>query len=131
MSVEIPSEFHALLDAPEHAILATIQPDGSPQLSVVWVARDGNDLLVSTVKGRRKHLNLVADPRCAVLVYPRDNPYTYLEVRGTATMTEEGGDELIQRLNSAYTGTDAYTFDQGTDNVRVVVRITPTHVVAR
>lgn len=58
-------------------------------------------------------------------------PYTYVEVRGSATMTEEGGRELIDRLNDAYTGTGRYTADDGTDNVRVVVRITPDKVVLR
>ena len=67
----------------------------------------------------------------SVLVYPRDAPYTYVEVRGTVTMTEEGGRELIDRLNQQYTGTPRYTGDDGTDNVRVVCRITPEKVVTR
>ena len=66
-----------------------------------------------------------------ILVYPRDNPYSYVEVRGTVTMVEEGGRELIDRLNQEYTGTDRYLGDDGTDNVRVVCRITPDKVVTR
>jgi hypothetical protein len=66
-----------------------------------------------------------------VLVYPKDNPYSYVEVRGTVSMVEEGGRELIDRLNEAYTGTARYTGDDGTDNVRVVCRITPEKVVTR
>ena len=81
--------------------------------------------------GRRKHLNIERDPRVTVLVYPRDDPYTYVEVRGTATMTLEGGRDLIDRLNEAYTGTGRYRGDDGTDNVRVVVRLTPDKVVVR
>lgn len=126
---EIPDEAKALLDAPEFATIATLMPDGQPHLSVVWVERDGDELLVSTIKGRRKHLNLERDPRVAVLVYPKEKPYSYVEVRGTATMTEEGGRELIDRLAHKYMGIDRYTFDDGTDNLRVVVRITPTKVV--
>ena len=129
MSVSLPQQAKTWIDEHEFATIATIQPDGQPQLSVVWVSYDGDDLLVSTVKGRRKHLNLERDPRVTVLVYPRGMPYTYVEVRGTATMTEEGGRELIDRLNDAYTGTGRYTADDGTDNVRVVVRITPDKVV--
>lgn len=129
MSTFIPESAKAILDDPEFATLATINPDGQPQLSVVWVARDGDDLLLSTVKGRRKHLNLVRDPRATVLVYPKGNPYTYLEVRGVVTMTEEGGRELIDRLAKEYTGADRYAYDDDTDNVRVVVRLTPTRVV--
>jgi PPOX class probable F420-dependent enzyme len=98
---------------------------------VVWLARDGDDLLMSTVKGRQKHRNLERDPRATVLVYPKANPYSYVEVRGTATMTEEGGRELIDRLNLEYTGGDRYTMDDGSDNVRVVIRLTPSKVIAR
>ena len=131
MSVSLPQQAKTWIDEHEFATIATIQPDGQPQLSVVWVSYDGDDLLVSTVKGRRKHLNLERDPRVTVLVYPRGMPYTYVEVRGSATMTEEGGRELIDRLNDAYTGTGRYTTDYHTDNVRVVVRITPDKVVLR
>jgi PPOX class probable F420-dependent enzyme len=131
MSEHLPTQAKAWIDAHEFATIATIQPDGQPQLSVVWIARDGDDLLVSTVKGRRKHLNLERDPRVTVLVYPRNSPYTYVEIRGTATMSEEGGRELIDRLNAAYTGGERYTGDDGTDNERVVVRITAERVVLR
>jgi PPOX class probable F420-dependent enzyme len=130
MTTLIPDDVRAWFDAPEFATIATLLPDGRPHLSVVWIERDGDELLVSTVKGRRKHLNIEQDPRVTVLVYPKDNPYSYVEVRGTATMTEEGGRELIDRLAHAYMGLDRYAFDDGTDNVRVVVRITPDKVVA-
>jgi len=131
MTDTIPPEAYPMLDAPEFATIATINPNGYPQLSVVWIERDGNDLLVSTIRGRRKFLNMEADPKVTVLVFPKDNPYSYVEVRGTVTMTEEGGRELIDRLNDAYTGTGRYTGDDGTDNVRVVCRITPEKVVTR
>lgn len=126
---QIPEQAHPFVDGPEFATLATVGPDGQPQLSVVWVERDGDEILVSTVAGRQKHRNLVANPRVSILIYPRDNPYSYLEVRGTATMTESGGRELIDRLNEKYTGSGRYTGDDGTDSVRVVVRITPQRVV--
>ena len=126
----IPDKARQILDNPEFAVVSTIEPDGQPQSSVVWFERDGDDLLMSTVKGRRKHANLVRDPRATVLVYPKDNPYSYVELRGTVTMTDEGGRELIDRLCHAYTGGERYTYDDGTDNVRVVVRLTPEKVVA-
>lgn len=129
--ITIPQAARAWLDAAEFATVATLMPDGRPQLSVVWVERDGDCVLVSTVKGRRKHLNLERDPRATVLVSPKDSPYNYVEVRGTATMTEEGGRALIDRLCTKYTGAERYTMDDGTDNVRVVVRITPDRVVSR
>lgn len=131
MSVVLPDAARSILDRDEFAVLATLEPDGSPQQSVVWVERDGDDVLVSTVKGRRKHENLVRDPRVSLLVYPRDNPYSYVEVRGTVTMTEEGGRDLIDRLSARYTGQVRYPGDDGTDNTRIVIRITPTRVITR
>lgn len=131
MTATIPPAALPMLDAPEFATLATMNPNGYPHLSVVWVARDGDDLLISTIKGRRKCLNMELDPRVTVLVYPKDNPYSYVEVRGTATLTEVGGRELIDLLNQQYTGTDRFVADDGTDNVRVVCRITPDKVVTR
>jgi PPOX class probable F420-dependent enzyme len=127
----LPDAAKAWFDANEFATIATIMPDGQPQLSVVWIERDGDELLVSTTKGRRKHLNIERDPRVTVLVYPKDSPYSYLEVRGVASMTEEGGRELIDRLSKTYTGAYPYPGDEGTDNVRVVVRIVPDKVVLR
>ena len=121
----------AILDAPEFATIATLQPDGQPHLSVVWIERDGDDVLISTVKGRQKFRNIERDPRVAVLVYPKDAPYSYVEIRGTAEMTEEGGRELIDRLALQYRGWDRYPADDGTDNVRVVVRIHADKVVNR
>ena len=130
MLIDLPEAVSTIFDAPEFATLATLQPDGQPQLTVVWVAREGHDLLMSTVKGRQKHRNLERDPRATVLVYPKANPYSYVEVRGTVTMTEQGGREFIDRLNLEYTGGDRYTMDDGTENIRVVVRLTPTKVIA-
>lgn len=129
MATSIPDTVKLWLDDPEFATIATLLPDGQPHLSVVWVERDGDELLVSTVKGRRKHLNIEKDPRVTLLVYPKDNPYSYVEVRGTATMTIDGGRELIDRAAKAYMDLDRYPMDDGTDNVRVVVRITPEKIV--
>ena len=126
---QIPEIAQGWIDDNAFATIATVLPNGYPQLSVVWIERDGDDLLVSTVRGRRKHLNMERDPKVSVLVYPRDNPYSYVEIRGTVSMTEEGGRELIDRLAQRYTGADRYTMDDGTDNVRVVVRIRPDKVV--
>ncbi len=122
----------SLLDKPKQfAVVSTVEPDGRPQSSVVWYERDGDDILMSTVEGRRKHQNLVRDPRATVLVYDADNPYSYVEVRGHVEMTREGGRELIDKFARAYQGWDRYPADDGTDNVRVVVRLIPDKVVAR
>lgn len=128
--MELPPDARALLDRPVCATLATINPDGQPQLSVVWVKRDGDDILVSTVTGRQKYRNLLRDPRATVLVFDPEDPDHYVEVRGHVSMTEEGGPELIQELGWRYNG-ERFSGDEGTDRVRVVVRLTPDRVVVR
>ena len=128
---KLPAQVMTWIDAHAFATIGTNLPNGYPHLSIVWIAYDGDDLLVSTVKGRRKHRNIEADNRVSVLISPQDNPYQYAEIRGTATMTEEGGRELIDSLCREYTGADRYTMDDGTDNVRIVVRIAADKVVLR
>ena len=119
-----------LLNEPEYAVLATVEPDGRPQLSVVWIARDHEDVLVSTVRGRRKERNLCRDPRATLLVYPADNPQEYLELRGAVTVEDDPSGSLIQALSQKYTG-EPFTEDEGTDHERVIVRLRPEHVVHR
>jgi PPOX class probable F420-dependent enzyme len=118
-------------DTPVFATVATVQPDGSPQLSVVWIKRDGDDVLISTTIGRRKETNLRRDPRVTIMINPPDAPYTYAEIRGTATLTTEGAQELINDLSRKYTGKDYPDFNPASkdDAERVVVRITPHKVV--
>ncbi|PRY46296.1 PPOX class F420-dependent oxidoreductase [Umezawaea tangerina] len=126
MATPLSDTGRALLDDKNFATIATINPDGSPQTSVVWVKRDGDDLLMSTVEGRKKDKNLRRDPRVSVSVFDLQQPYSYIEVRGTATLTTEGGRELIDELSRKYRGED-YTAD-GPDAVRVVIRLTPEKV---
>lgn len=119
----------SLVDGKNVATVATIEPDGRPQQSLVWVTRDGDDVVFSTLVGRRKHANLLRDPRLTLLITPADNPFRYLEVRGTATLTTEGAAELIDTLGVKYTG-KPYSADEPGD-VRVTVRVTPDRVVER
>ncbi|MFD4226456.1 PPOX class F420-dependent oxidoreductase [Streptomyces sp. NPDC058545] len=133
MTAELSAELRSLLDTPVFVTVATIQPDGSPQLSPVWVKRDGDDVLFSTTRGRRKEQNLSRDPRVSVVVQPFAAPYTYAEIRGVAALTTEGGDELIDELSVKYTGKKYMEFNpaSGDDDERVVVRITPQKIVGR
>ncbi|MGW2788209.1 PPOX class F420-dependent oxidoreductase [Streptomyces populi] len=133
MSATLSDDLKELLDSPVFVNLATIQPDGSPQVSPVWVKRDGDDVLISTTVGRQKEKNLRRDPRVSVLFQPFDAPYTYAEIRGTAEITTEGGQELIDELSLKYTGKQYADFNPASkdDTQRVVVRITPSKVVGR
>ena len=127
MMIALPENAKALLDDANFVVVATSNTDGSPQTSVLWATYDGDELLLSTIQGRKKETNWLKDPRTSVLILDRKDMYHYVEVRGTVSMTTEGGPELIERLSQIYTG-QQYTGDEGTDNIRVVVRVTPTRV---
>ena len=129
MTVSLPDNVRTLLDAPTFVVVSTINPDGTPQSTVLWVKRDGDDVVFSTVRGRKKTRNMERDPRVSVCAYDPAQPYSYFTVDGTVTMTEEGGPELINELSLKYDDRP-YTFD-GPDVVRVVCRVTPTKVIAQ
>ncbi|WP_438486517.1 PPOX class F420-dependent oxidoreductase [Streptomyces sp. S186] len=133
MTATLSDKLKELLDSPVFVTVGTIQPDGSPQLSPVWVKRDGDDLLFSTTVGRRKEQNIRRDPRVSVVLQPFDAPYSYAEIRGEATLSTEGGQELIDELSLKYTGKRYAEFNPASadDDQRVVVRITPRKVVGR
>jgi PPOX class probable F420-dependent enzyme len=126
----LPEQAKKLLDDANFVVVATSNTDGSPQTSVLWATYDGDDLLLSTVQGRKKETNWLKDPRTSVLILDRANPYSYVEVRGSVSMGTDGGPELIERLSQRYTG-QRYTGDEGTDNVRVVVRVAADRVIQR
>jgi PPOX class probable F420-dependent enzyme len=111
-----------LLDGRNYAVLATVNPDGSPQTSVVWVGRDGADLLFSTIEGRVKYRNMVRDPRVSVTVIDSADPENYVELRGRVTITEDVGRRLDTDLSWKYDGRDPGEDRPGA--VRVAVRMT-------
>ncbi|OHV32938.1 MULTISPECIES: PPOX class F420-dependent oxidoreductase [Pseudofrankia] len=127
MGVRLPETVRALADAPTYVTLATLRPDGSPRLTVLWIERDGDDLLLSTVRGRAKERDLARDGRVALMFLDQSDPYSYVEVRGTAALSEDGGRELIDRLAVKYTG-EPYKWDEP-DAVRVVIRVAPTRIL--
>ncbi|MET7934817.1 PPOX class F420-dependent oxidoreductase [Streptomyces sp. NPDC005322] len=131
MATALSENIKRLLDTPVFVVLGTIQPDGSPQMSPVWVKRDGDELLISTTMGRRKQKNIARDPRVSVLVQSPDDPYQYAEIRGTATYTTEGAQQLIDELSLKYTGKKYAEFNPASaqDSERIVVRITPRKIV--
>ncbi|MBX6390461.1 MAG: PPOX class F420-dependent oxidoreductase [Frankia sp.] len=127
MGQRLPQRVRELADGPTYVTLATIRPDGSPRLTVLWVARDGDDLLLSTVRGRAKERDIARDPRVGLMFLDQHDPYSYVEIRGTAWVTEEGGRELIDQLAIKYTG-EPYKWD-GPDTVRVVVRVSADRII--
>jgi PPOX class probable F420-dependent enzyme len=123
----LPAEARSLFQAPVFVVLTTINPDGSPQSSVVWSRLDGDTVLMSTIRGRRKCRNMERDPRVTLLAYDPEDPYYYVELRGAVTLDEAGGVELIDELSRAY---DGKPWQVRPAETRVVVRFTPRKVIS-
>ena len=130
MTAPLNDAVRSLLDEPNHAVLGTVNRDGSPQTSLVWVGRDGDDVLISTAAGRRKDRNMRRDPRVSLSVWDRDDPERYAEIRGIAAVTDDVGRELAVQLAEKYDGPGAGEefLALPPEVVRVVVRITPERV---
>jgi PPOX class probable F420-dependent enzyme len=123
----------ALVDGTNPAVLATVNPDGCPQTSVVWVGRDGDDVLISTTAGLKKERNLRRDPRASLLVIDQNESERYVEIRGTAKVTEDVDREVAQLLAEKYEGEGAGQEYAGLppEVIRTVIRITPDQVRVR
>jgi PPOX class probable F420-dependent enzyme len=126
MGISLNDAVRRLVDGRNYAVLATVSADGSPQTSAMWVGRDGDELLFSTVAGRLKERNIRRDPRVSVTIMDSDDPEQYTEIRGTATIVEEGGQELDEQLSWKYDGKPAGEDAPGA--VRVTVRVSATRV---
>ena len=124
----IPSKFLDLFQKPAFASLATLNEDGSPQVTPVWCDFDGTNIVVNTARGRVKDRNLKREPRVALSVLDPDNPYRYLGIQGRVTeMTEKGADAHIDKMAKKYLGKDKYPF-RAPGEVRVIVKIAPVKV---
>lgn len=107
------------------ANLATLMPDGSPQVTPVWFDRKDGRFRVNTAKGRVKARNMKEGTSVALAIMDPDNAYRYVQVRGTVSrITEDGADAHIDSLAKKYLGKDKYPF-RGPGEVRVIYEITP------
>lgn len=120
----IPQEYLDLFTTRvAHAHLATIFPDGSPQVTPVWFDYDGTHVIVNTAKGRVKYNNMQRDPRVTIAVSDPQNPGRYIQLRGRVVeMSEADGDVVIDRLAKKYMGVEKYPYRQPGE-VRVTIRI--------
>lgn len=116
----------SLLDGRNFATVATVNPDGGPQSSVVWFLREDDTVLFSAIDSRRKVRNLARDPRVSVTVFDLDNPYHSVEIRGTAQIAEDPEKILPGRLSHRYLGVDPPA--EPDELVRVSVRVIPEKV---
>lgn len=127
---EIPASHRDLFENPHFAHVATIMPDGSPQVTPVWIDIDGNEIVFNTAAGRLKDKNLERDGRVALSVADQANPYRYIQVRGTiAARTTDGAEEHIDRMAKKYMNLDSYPY-RNAEETRIIYRIKPERVQA-
>ena len=125
MASTIPSQFGDLFKKKAFASLATVMPDGTPQVTPVWVDYDGKNVIVNSARGRRKDKNMKVGAPVALTIMDPDNAYRHLQVRGRVTdVTEKGADEHIDRMAKKYLDKDKYPFRQPGE-VRVIYKIEP------
>jgi PPOX class probable F420-dependent enzyme len=128
--VPLPDGLLDLLRRPSPCFLATLMPDGSPQMTQTWVDTDGTHVLVNTVDGHQKVRNIERDPRVALNVADPEDPSRYFEVRGRVVeVTKDGAAEHIDELAQRYLGRP-YPWFGGRDQVRLLVRIEPDKVTS-
>jgi PPOX class probable F420-dependent enzyme len=123
MADTLSDKARTLIARPVLASLTTLGKDGSPQVTPLWIDRDGDDLLFNTAQGRVKERHMKSDPRVAVSVVDPDDQYNVVAVRGTVTeITTEGADAHIDALAKKYLGVDTYPMRREGE-VRVKVRV--------
>jgi PPOX class probable F420-dependent enzyme len=127
MTTAIPDSHRDLLELPV-ATLATLGPDGRPQLSEVWFVAEGDELKISLNTGRQKVRNLQRQPACTLFLLDLANPYRYLEVRGDAELAPDENYEFAARVGAKY-GSDVKAMDKPGDS-RVVLTVKPVKVNA-
>ena len=121
--MNLPEDLITLLRQPSPCFLATLMPDGSPQLTRTWVDTDGEHVVINTAQGHQKVRNVERDPRVAVSVADVTSPSRYYEIRGqVVNVTTEGAADHIEALAQRYLGAP-YPWYGGREQVRVVVTI--------
>jgi PPOX class probable F420-dependent enzyme len=121
--MDLPDNLLALLRTPALCYVATVMPNGSPQLTQTWVDTDGKHVIINIVEGMQKARNFNRDPRVAVAVSDPANPSMFIQVRGRVVgMTSDGGVESIEALAQKYTG-GPYAWYGGHEQTRLVVSI--------
>ncbi len=132
----IPEAHRDVLDGGYCVALTTVMPDGQPQITPVWCNREGDYVLINTMRGFRKEKNMRANPKVTLLAYDPKNPLRNIEIRGTVVdMTEEGAMDHLDQLTQLYLHrSDARFFGDSVPAqlqaiyVPVKVKIAPTHV---
>jgi PPOX class probable F420-dependent enzyme len=124
MPQPLPEGLLDLLRRPSPCFVATLMPDGSPQLTETWVTTDGENVVVNIVGGMQKARNVARDPRVAVNVVDPENVNRYYAVRGRVTsMTTDGGRDSIDEISQKYLGMPYPNFRGDANETRVLITI--------
>ena len=126
--VKVTEEQARLLKGRNFASVATVGPDGIPQVTPNWVDWDGERVLINTAEGRVKPRNIRERPVISVLVINHDDPYQYVSITGPAEISDDGAEEHINELSRRYYGRD-FNYRQG--EKRLIVSVRPRRVFAR
>lgn len=128
MSQTIPESHHDLLAKPLVATFISITPDNKPHGSVVWCRQNGSHIQVAILNDTQKYQNLLANNAVSILIVDTNDPYRYLEIRGTSDMSQDNATPIIKDIARKYGRPD---FDAKTnEDKRFIVMITPIKVIA-
>lgn len=116
-----------LLQEPQIANVATVMADGTPQVTPVWIDTDGEHVYFNTARHRVKFRNLERNPKVAISVVDRNDPYRLVVLRGTAEFTDLDADAHIDKLAKKYLDADTYPWRKAEEE-RVVIRVTPEQI---
>ncbi len=122
MPVTLPRSVKKLLEDKAYGHVVTFGQDGKPQLTMVWMDVDGDEVLFNTAEGRKKPQNLRRDPRVIVSVQDRNDPQAYAVFHGKARIAEVGADDHIDKLAKRFLNAEKYPFRQPGEK-RLIVRI--------
>ena len=124
MAQQLPAGLIELLRRPSPCFIATLMPDGSPQLTETWVTTDGENVVINIVDGSQKARNVARDPRVAVNVADPDDVRRFYAVRGRVVRsTTEGGRESIDEISHKYLGIPYPNFSGNPDETRLLLTI--------
>lgn len=129
-AIALPERLEEILDGPTFSHLTTLDPDGWPQVSAMWIMRDGNRLVFNTAEGRRKWWNMKRDPRVAVSISDPDEPYSNYSIQGRVVeMRTSDGVAIIDALARKYLDIETYPWLRP-GMVRVTVVVEPTRIAS-
>ncbi len=118
-----------LIDGKNFAFLATLQPDGSPHVTPMWIDHEGDMILMNTAMGGIKQRNVTRDPRVSIAIVDSNNPYDRIVMHGrVVSQTEQGAEAHIDKLAKKYTGANKYQKASPTEK-RIILKIEPLQIL--